>query len=46
MKVSLPGVEKKIAYKTFTEVNFEGGLNPSAEQGIFKVRDAWLTLLN
>ena len=42
----MQGVEKKIAYKTFTEVDFDVSCNPSAEQGVYKVRDAWLKKLS
>ena len=46
IRVTLQGIEKKIAYKTFTEVDFDvSSCNPSAEQGVYKVRDAWLKLL-
>ena len=46
LKINLTGVEKSVTYKTFTEVDFERRHNSSVEQGIFKVRDAWLCLLN
>ena len=46
MKVDLQGAEeKKLHTSTFTEVEFGKSCNPSAEQGVYKVRDAWLQLL-
>lgn len=48
-KVNLEGVEQKVAYKTFTLVDFDvlsATSTSSAEQGLYKVRDAWLMKLS
>ena len=48
-EVNLAGVEQKVAYKTFTTVDFDvlsATSTSSAEQGLYKVRDAWLMKLS
>ena len=48
-EVNLAGVEQKVAYKTFTTVDFDvlsAASTSSAEQGLYKVRDAWLMKLS
>ena len=44
--INLHGMEQRIEYNTFTNVNFDVSADSSTEQGVYKVRDAWLMKLS